>query len=99
MGWAQARRRGGRTCRSGTLVSGTRSVLRMGGAACMACGSSDGARERPVPLRTVACDACWDDAVHFPDREPERIDVALAVEQLRPGPVVDPREEIGRASW
>jgi Family of unknown function (DUF6083) len=59
---------------------------------CMACGSEDGARERPVPLRTVACDACWDDAVNFPDREPERIDVALAVEQLRPGPVAEPRE-------
>ena len=54
----------------------------------MACGSSDGARERPVPLRTVACDACWDDAVHFPDREPERPDVELVVEQLKAVAVV-----------
>lgn len=56
----------------------------------MACGSSEGARERPVPLRTVACDACWDDAVHFPDREPERPDVELVVEQLKAAAVHDP---------
>jgi Family of unknown function (DUF6083) len=64
--------------------------------ACMSCGSTEGAKERPVPLRTVACDACWEDAVHFPDREPERIDVGLTAEQLRPGPVTDPRD--GNAS-
>jgi hypothetical protein len=43
-----------------------------------------------VPLRTVAFDACWDDAVHFPDREPERPDVELAVEQLKAAAVHDP---------
>lgn len=59
---------------------------------CMACGSGEGARERPVPLRTVACDVCWDDAVRFPGREPQRVDVALAVKQLRPAPVTDPRK-------
>ena len=63
---------------------------------CMSCGATEGAKERPVPLRTVACDACWEDAVHFPDREPERIDVELVAEQLRPGPVADPRD--GNAS-
>jgi hypothetical protein len=56
----------------------------------MASGSSEGARERPVPLRTVACDACWDDAVHFPDREPVRPDVELVVEQLKAAAVHDP---------
>lgn len=58
----------------------------------MACGSSEGARERPVPLRTICCAACWDDAVRFPDREPERVNVELTVEQLRAGRVADPRE-------
>ena len=57
--------------------------------ACMSCGTTEGAKERPVPLRTVACDACWEDAVHFPDREPERIDVEFVLEQLRPGPTTD----------
>jgi hypothetical protein len=61
-------------------------------AVCMSCGASEGAKERPVPLRTVACDSCWQDAVNFPDREPERIDVALVAEQLRPGPIADPRK-------
>ena len=60
--------------------------------ACMSCGATEGAKERPVPLRTVACDDCWDNAVHFPDREPEQIDVEWTVEQLRPGPVADPRD-------
>lgn len=60
--------------------------------ACMSCGATEGATERDVPLRTVACDDCWDDAVHFPDREPEQVDVDLTVEQLRPGPVTDPRD-------
>jgi hypothetical protein len=60
--------------------------------ACMACGSGDGAKERPVPLRTVACDDCWDEAVRFPDREPGRVDVALTVQQLGPPPVTDPRK-------
>lgn len=64
----------------------------MNAAECMACGSSEGARERPVPLRTVACDACWDDAVHFPDREPEPPNVELVVEQLRSAPVPDPAQ-------
>lgn len=58
-------------------------MLCVNAAVCMACGSSEGARERPVPLRTVACDACWDNAVHFPDREPARPDVERVVEQLR----------------
>jgi hypothetical protein len=61
-------------------------------AVCMSCGASEGAKERPVPLRTVACDSCWQDAVNFPDREPERVDFALAMEQLRPGPAKNPRE-------
>lgn len=61
-------------------------------AVCMACGSSDGARKRPVPLHTVACDACWDDAVHFPDREPQRLDLAPVLEQLRAARVADPKE-------
>jgi hypothetical protein len=56
----------------------------------MACGSSNGAKERPVPLRTVACDACWDEAVHFPDREPERLDVELTMAQLKVGATQDP---------
>ena len=56
----------------------------------MACGSSEGARERPVPLRTVACDACWDVAVHFPDRDSEPPDVELVMEKLRSAPVPDP---------
>ncbi len=58
----------------------------------MACGSSEGARERPVPLHTVACDACWGDAVHFPDREPEPPNVELVMEQLRSAPVPDPAQ-------
>jgi Family of unknown function (DUF6083) len=45
-----------------------------------------------VPLRTVACDACWDDAVHFPDREPEIPNVELVVEQLKAAPVLDPAQ-------
>lgn len=31
--------------------------------ACEICGGSGG-RERPVPMRTVACDRCWDTALH-----------------------------------
>ncbi|WP_370012525.1 DUF6083 domain-containing protein [Nocardia cyriacigeorgica] len=52
----------------------------------------EGARERPVPLRTVACDECWDKAAQFPEREPARPDVELVADQLRTAPVVDPRE-------
>ncbi|WP_425296790.1 DUF6083 domain-containing protein [Nocardia cyriacigeorgica] len=58
----------------------------------MVCGASEGARERPVPLRTVACEECWDKAAQFPEREPERPDVELVADQLRTAPVVDPRE-------
>lgn len=47
---------------------------------CMCCGAAEGAVERDVPLRTVACDACWDGAVRFPDREPEPVDPELAAE-------------------
>jgi hypothetical protein len=65
---------------------------------CMSCGATEGAKETPVPLRTVACDACWDDAVHFPGRESEQIDVELTLEQLRPGPVTDPRDGGGTTS-
>jgi hypothetical protein len=61
----------------------------------ISCGAIEGAKERPVLLRAVACDACWDDAVHFPDREPGQIDVELTVEPLRPGPAADPRDEGG----
>jgi hypothetical protein len=67
-------------------------VLCVSAAVCMACGSSEGAQERPVPLRTVACDACWDDAVHFPDREPARPDVERVVEQLRAAQAPDPSQ-------
>jgi hypothetical protein len=67
-------------------------VLYVNAAVCIACGSSEGARERPVPLRTVACDACWDDAVHFPDREPARPDVERVVEQLRAAQAPDPSQ-------
>lgn len=57
----------------------------------MLCGASD-AQERPVPLRTVTCDDCWDKANQFPEREPETPDVELVVDQLRVAPSVDPRE-------
>ncbi len=60
--------------------------------ACVVCGASEGARERPVPLRTIACDACWDKAVQFPEREPERPDVELVADQLRTAPTISPKE-------
>jgi hypothetical protein len=51
---------------------------------CEACGSTDGASVRPVPLKTVACDACWGQAsAGFPSREPERPDYALAIDLMR----------------
>ena len=64
--------------------------------ACMSCGATEGVAERDVPLRTVACDDCWDDAVHFPEREPEQIDVELTVEQLRPDPSMIREKQAGR---
>ncbi|GAA4522572.1 hypothetical protein GCM10023191_102010 [Actinoallomurus oryzae] len=44
-----------------------------------------------MPLRTVACDSCWDNAVNFPEHEPERPSVKTVVEQLV-DPVADPRD-------
>jgi hypothetical protein len=53
---------------------------------CEACGSTDGAVPRPVPLRTVACDTCWEQAdAGFPGREPEPPDYGLALDQIRAG--------------
>ncbi|WP_174552591.1 DUF6083 domain-containing protein [Nocardia speluncae] len=64
----------------------------MSNSVCMVCGASEGAQERPVPMRTVTCDQCWDEAVKFPDREPEKLDLELTVDQLRVAPVADARE-------
>jgi hypothetical protein len=73
-------------CISGVASNNAARMIGVGMDARMSCGAVEGAKERPVLLRTVVCDACWDGAVHFPDREPGQIDVELTVEQLRPGP-------------
>ena len=54
----------------------------------------------------MACDSCWDQAVNFPEREPEKPSVDAAVQQMVQ-PVADPREGTpatckecgGQGSW
>lgn len=54
----------------------------------------------PVLLRAVACDACWDDAVHFPGRELGQIDAEMTVEQLSLVPrLISPTDECRTAHF
>jgi len=75
----------GAPCRS--LARGCRYPARVDEQlSCAACGSTDGAQVRPVPLKTVACDACWTQAsAGFPSREPERPDYGLVLGQIQAG--------------
>ncbi|WP_374582889.1 DUF6083 domain-containing protein [Frankia sp. CiP3] len=59
---------------------------------CEVCGERrPDAVERPVPLRTLACNTCWNAVTTFPEREPLPPAINELVEQLDEGLNVDVR--------